>query len=142
MPRIDVRITSSLAILAAALWLGGMLVLGAIAAPVVFHVVPAPTSADAMTVVFRRFDLVAMSSAVVVLVAEALRGLGRQRMTRLDAGRLTAAVAAAGLAIVQGTWLSPAIEALHRAGAVRGSGDLGLELEAKHHWAELDGKAQ
>jgi uncharacterized membrane protein len=139
---IDVRITASLAILASSLWLGGMLTLGAIAAPVVFHVVPAPTSADAMTVVFRRFDLVAMSAAVVVLVAEALRGLGRQRMTKLDAARLTTAVAAAGLAIVEGTWLSPTIEALHRAGAVRGFGELGLELEAKHHLAELNGKAQ
>ena len=144
MQRVDVRITSSLAILAASLWLGGMLALGAIAAPVVFHVVPAPTSADAMTVVFRRFDMVAMSCAVVVLVAEALRGLGppRDPMTRLDGVRLAASALASGLAVVQGTLLSPAIEALHRAGAVRGFGTLGLQLEVKHHWAELDGKAQ
>jgi hypothetical protein len=142
MGRIDSRITSSLAILAASVWLGGMLALGAIAAPVVFHVVPAPTSADAMTVVFRRFDMVAMSGAVVVLVVEALRGLERRAMTRLDGARLLAGAVASGLAIVQGTWLSPAIEALHRAGAVRGFGELGLELEAKHHLAEMDGKAQ
>jgi Domain of unknown function (DUF4149) len=140
--RIDARVTSAVAILAASVWLGGLLVLGAIAAPVVFGIVPAPTSADAMTVVFRRFDTVAMSSAVVVLVVEALTGIGRERLTRVDGARLGAAILASLLAIVEGIWLSPAIESLHRAGAIRGVGALGLALEEKHHLAELDGKAQ
>jgi uncharacterized membrane protein len=132
---------SSVAVLAAAVWLGGMLALGAIAAPVVFRIVPAPTSADAMTLVFRRFDSVAMSCAAIVLVVEALRGvlLG---VGRLDAARMAVAALASALAIVEGTWLSPAIEALHRAGAIRGYGASGLELEAKHHLAELGGKGQ
>ena len=51
-----VRIATAISTLAAAVWLGGILVLGAIVAPIVFHEVPAPTSADAMTHVFLRFD--------------------------------------------------------------------------------------
>ena len=150
--RVDARITASLAILAAAVWLGGMLALGAIAAPVVFRVVPAPANADAMTVVFRRFDSVAMTCAAVVVVLETVGRLlsrtgetkdrGPRKTTALDGARLVVAVLASGLAVVQGEWLSPAIEALHRAGAVRGVGDLGAQLDAKHHLAELDGKAQ
>ncbi len=142
MPRIDPRISAAIAILAAALWLGGMIALGAIVAPVVFRVVPAPANADAMTLVFRRFDSLAMACAVAVLVIEALRAVGAEAMTRLDAARLGSALVASGLAIVQGLFLSPAIEALHLAGAVRGVGDLGMELDAKHQLAEMGGKLQ
>ena len=56
------RPRDSLAILAVAVWLGGLAALGAVAAPVVFSRVPWPSSADAMTIVFRRFDAVAMAA--------------------------------------------------------------------------------
>ena len=55
-------------IYAIGVWLGGLVALGAIAAPVVFAIVPMPASADAMTVVFRRFDLVAMACAAVAIM--------------------------------------------------------------------------
>src|SRR5512146_3100516 len=59
---------------------------------VVVAVVPAPTSADAMTVVFGRFDRVALACAAVALVAEGL--LARAgKSSRLDMLR-AAAVAA------------------------------------------------
>jgi hypothetical protein len=118
-----------------------MLALGAIVAPVVFHMVPAPASGDAMTTVFRRFDTVAMSCAVLILLSEGARAFAGA-VSRLDAARLATAIAAGALAIVQGVWLSPAIEALHRGGAIRGVGEAGLELDAKHHIAEMGGKAQ
>ena len=54
-------------LLALSLWLGGMIVLGAVVAPIVFSVLPLPTSADAMTLVFRRFDAIAVTSAAIVL---------------------------------------------------------------------------
>ena len=54
-------VASVIGALAVAVWLGGLLVLGAIAAPLVFANVSFPQSADAMTLVFRRFDTVAMT---------------------------------------------------------------------------------
>lgn len=128
-------------LLAIALWAGGLTVLGAIVAPTVFGIVPAPTSADAMTVVFGRFDRVAMACAAVALVAEGM--LARAgKSTRLDMLRAAALVAAGGLAIAIGAWLSPAIAALHRAGAVRGLGPEGAELERLHGLAEQAGKGE
>ena len=52
---------ATLAVLCLGLWVGGLVALGACAAPIVFHVVPAPMSGDAMGAVFRRFDQVAIS---------------------------------------------------------------------------------
>jgi len=129
-------VVSAVAALAAALWLGGLVVLGAVVAPVIFRNVPAPTSADAMTLVFRRFDRVALACAAVLLSAEVLRVVLRARIDRADVARGMAAVGASALA----TWLalavSPRIEALHRAGAIRGLGDLGRELDTVHALAE------
>lgn len=140
-PRVRVAI-ATLYVLAIAAWAGGLVVLGAIVAPTVFRVVPAPSSADAMTVVFRKFDAVAMTSAAIALVAEATLFLKDGRATRLDLVRGAAAVVAAVLAIVVGTWLSPGISELHRNGAIRGLNEGGIELERLHRLAEAAGKGQ
>ena len=124
-----------------AVWGGGLVALGAIAAPTVFGIVPAPSSADAMTVVFRRFDRVAITCAAIALACEVAAVL-KARVRTPDLVRGAAAVLAAGLAIVEGAWLSPAIEALHRQGAIRGLGDAGLALERTHRLAETAGKGQ
>jgi Domain of unknown function (DUF4149) len=125
----------TIALVAIGLWMGGMVALGAIAAPVVFHTVPAPTSADAMTIVFRRFDKLAIVCVVLVLVVEA--ALARQGpLTKVDLGRAFLAVIAAGCAITVGLFVSPKIEALHRGGAIRGLGPDGLALESFHRTAE------
>jgi hypothetical protein len=129
-------VLSAIALTALALWLGGLVALGAIVAPVVFHVVPAPTSADAMTIVFRRFDTLAVGCACVVLVAEVIRALGRERVGRVDLVRASVAVLASALAMLEAFAISPSIEALHRSGAIRGFGDAGLRLEALHVQAE------
>jgi uncharacterized membrane protein len=129
-------------VLALALWAGGLIVLGAIVAPTVFGIVPAPTSADAMTVVFRKFDVVAIGSAVVVLVSEALLAWRGGKPTRSDVARAAAAILAAVLAIIEGAYLSPAIQALHREGAIRGYGDAGRALERFHRLAESAAKIE
>lgn len=131
-----------LALLAASLWLGGMIVLGAVVAPVVFGIVPAPTSADAMTVVFRRFDAVAMSCTVVVLAAELYRARATPKIERIDLARGASVLVAGALAIVEGLSVSPHIESLHRAGAIRGVGALGTELESAHRVAEALSKCE
>ncbi len=128
--------------LAVALWAGGLSVLGAIVAPTVFRIVPAPTSADAMTIVFRRFDVVAISCAVVALLAEATLAWRGGRPQRSDIVRGLATVVASTMAIVTGTYLAPGIEALHRGGAVRRLGESGLELERLHHLAESAAKVE
>lgn len=143
-PRRPVAVVAAAAVyvLAVALWAGGLTVLGAIVAPAVFRIVPAPASADAMTVVFGRFDRVAMACAAVALVAEATLAKSGGRVERVDVVRAAALVVAGALAIAVGAWLSPGIAALHRAGAIRGLGEGGLALERLHRLAEAAGKGE
>ena len=139
----NVRVAvAAIYVLAIVAWAGGLVVLGAIVAPTVFRIVPAPSSADAMTVVFRRFDAVAMTAAAIALVAEATLFLKDGKPARLDLTRGGAAVLAGILAILVGAWLSPGISELHRNGAVRGFGESGIELERLHRLAEAAGKGQ
>lgn len=140
-PKVRVAV-AAIYVVAIAAWAGGLVVLGAIVAPTVFRIVPAPSSADAMTVVFRKFDAVAMTSAAIALVAEATLFMKDGRATRLDLVRGGAAVVAATLAIAVGAWLSPGISELHRNGAVRGLNEGGIELERLHRLAEAAGKGQ
>jgi uncharacterized protein DUF4149 len=139
------RALSILALLAVAVWFGGLIALGAIAAPVVFATVPYPSSADAMTIVFRRFDAVAMACAAVVLATEALRGVGGlvgDRFARADHARAFVSLLAAAAAVYEGVKVSPRIAALHASGAIRGVDSAGLELARLHNLAEECGKAQ
>lgn len=137
-------VTAALAVylFALALWLGGLVVLGAIVAPTVFRIVPAPSSADAMTIVFRKFDAVAISCALVCLFAEAALAWRGGKATRLDVVRSVTLVGASGCAITVGAWLSPAIQNLHRSGAVRNFGPDGTELERLHRIAESTAKIE
>ncbi len=135
-------VTAVIAIVATALWVGGLVTLGAVVAPIVFHTVPAPASGDAMTLVFRRFDRIAMTCAVVVLLVEVARAVLGLRLSRIDVARACTALAGAAVVVWQAMTVSPRIEELHRLGAIRGLGDAGLELEAIHKLAEAAGKAQ
>jgi uncharacterized membrane protein len=138
----QLKATTAVALLACALWLGGMIALGAIAAPTVFGIVPAPYSADAMTVVFRRFDKLAMSCAAILALTEVVRARLTTDLTRADLVRGAAVLLAGLLAIAEGMILAPRIEELHRGGAIRGLGAAGEALESAHHLAELAGKGE
>lgn len=140
-PRVETALRAA-ATLACALWLGGLVALGAIAAPAVFGLVPAPYSGDAMTTAFRRFDRVALTCAIVVLACELAAARLANRRERQDLVRGGAALAAAALAAIVGAWASPRIEELHLAGALRGLGALGNELDRVHRLAEWAGKGQ
>ncbi len=133
---------ATLAVVCLGIWVGGLVALGACAAPIVFRVVPAPLSGDAMGAVFRRFDQVAIACGVIVLACEAVRlrtGLGWNLFER---ARTALAVVAAAAAIYGGARLSPTIVALHAAGAVRGFGPDGAELERVHRLAESIAKIE
>ena len=133
---------ASLEIVSMAVWVGGLVALGAVTAPLVFGMVSMPTSADTMTAIFQRFDKIAMTFAALALATEAMLALRGGKSGRGDLVRSGIVTAAAALAIVQGAWLSPAIAGLHQSGVVRGVGDAGLTLDRTHHWAEVGAKGQ
>ena len=138
------RVAATAAVLAAGVWVGGMVALGACAAPFVFRLTPAPYSGDAMGAAFARFDQIALGAAVVLLGAEVTRTWAsgaRGRSVAARARRLVAVLMAACAAYV-GLSITPHIIDLHRAGAQRGQGPLGEELDAIHHRAEAVGKAE
>ncbi|HEY3593880.1 MAG TPA: DUF4149 domain-containing protein, partial [Polyangiaceae bacterium] len=142
-----VRVAAIVAVVALALWIGGLVALGAFAAPLVFGRVPAPWSGDAMGAVFRRFDALAMTSAVIVLACEALRlwaaPIARSGPPSVrDRARGLFAIVASLAAIYSGAAVSPKIVALHAAGAVRGVAEAGIELERLHRIAETMGKIE
>ncbi len=150
MSRADARarvvsaVASTLALTALTVWIGGLLALGAVVAPIVFHAIPFNMAADTMAVVFARYDKLAMGAAAVVLATEAARGhlAATSRMTR--AGLLRAVVSAvlALMAVVEGLWVTPTIARLHAEGAVRGVGEAGAALASAHGLAEQLGKGQ
>jgi len=138
------RVAATVAVLAAGVWVGGMLALGACAAPFVFRLTPAPYSGDAMGAAFARFDQVALGAAVLLLGAEVARTWAAGARSRTAAARVRRGLAvliAAGAAY-NGLAVTPHINELHRAGAQRGQGPLGEELDAIHHRAEALGKAE
>ncbi|MBK8257810.1 MAG: DUF4149 domain-containing protein [Polyangiaceae bacterium] len=138
------RVAAAVATLGAGTLFGGLFALGFCAAPMVFRMTPAPFSGNAMGAAFARWDRVAVITAGVVLVCEvvrtwAARGRSRQLWPRI---RRIAAVVVAICATYIGTSLSPRILELHEAGARRGDGEKGLELDAVHKRAEMFGKIE
>jgi hypothetical protein len=154
MKATDSRITSTVALVAASVWLGGVLALGAVVAPIVFTTIPRPEAVHAMTAVFQRFDLVAVACVLVILGTEVWRALGyagsgagarregRPRVGRLDLARMFAAALGAALVLLEALWITPSIVSLHVGGAIRGLGPAGLELDRMHGLAEACGKAE
>ncbi len=137
-----VLVLSTLALLLAGAWAGGALVTGALVAPVVFQRVPAPTSGDAMTEVFMRFDRAALVIAAALVFSEVALARLRSPILRTDVARLLLAIGLVGLIVVEATWVSPSIAALHQAGAIRGIGAGGAEIEHLHVIAKRIGTAE
>lgn len=137
------RIATGVAVVALGVWVGGMIALGACAAPLVFGMVPAPLSGDTMGAIFRRFDALAIGSAMVALAAEAVRIAAQRSPSTLgDRARGGVALLAAACAVTGGLAISPRIVALHAAGAIRGLGEGGAALERLHRIAESLGKVE
>lgn len=138
------RLAVVVAVLAGGVVVGGLVALGACAAPFVFRLTPAPFSGDAMGSAFARFDQIAIGACVAMLAAEVLRTWLDRRARRAVAPRIRrfAAVLMAGAAAYIGLVLTPAINGLHRAGVQRGVGADGEELDRIHKRAESFGKAE
>ncbi len=125
--------------IAVSVWVFGFATLGAIVAPIVFRTVPAPWAADAMTLVFARFDKVALVAGTIAIVAELLRlrETGRIAVAR----RVCLGIAFTGL-LAGALVFTPTIARLHREGAIRHIGPAGEELEQNHRRAEAVAKAE
>jgi len=138
------RIAASAAVLAAGSWMGGLVALGACAAPFVFGLTPSPFSGHAMGAAFARFDQLALGAAVILLAAEVARtwAAGRRGRTLAARVRRLLAMLLAGAAAYVGLALTPRISELHQGGARRGEGATGEELDSVHRRAELVGRAE
>lgn len=138
------RAATAVAVLAAGVWVGGMLALGVCAAPFVFRLTPAPFSGEAMGAAFARFDQIAIGASVVILGAEVARtwSAGRKGRTAASRVRRIIAVIMAASAAYIGLSLTPQIIELHRQGVRRNVGEEGVMLEHIHKRAELVGKIE
>ncbi|MDI3286176.1 DUF4149 domain-containing protein [Polyangium sp. 15x6] len=136
------RVAALVAVLAGGVYIGGMVALGANAAPIVFSMLPRSIAGDVMGAVFARFDAIALGAALAALAAEVTRTLATRRRGRTILSRLRRsctlfmAVSAAYVALS----LSPRISDLHRQGVQRDDTPQGQLLEAVHKRAELFGK--
>jgi hypothetical protein len=138
------RAAATLAVIAAGSIAGGMLAMGACAAPAVFGVVKDGSAGAAMASAFGRFDKIALAAACVALGAEVVRTFlaRRERPTLVARARRLASFGVAGCATMLGMVLTPTISLLHESGAVRGEGELGAKLAAAHDRAETVGKVE
>ncbi|HHH11288.1 MAG TPA: DUF4149 domain-containing protein [Sorangium sp.] len=138
--RID-RAATSIAVVALGLWSGGMLSLGACAAPMVFKLVPAPVSGYAMGAAFARFDNIAIGCGVVLLAAEMVRTwLARGHTNWLSRVRRYMAILLSGAAVYGALVLTPTINEMHASGVQRRVGPAGEQLERVHNNAEMIGR--
>lgn len=137
------RVAATLGVLAAGLYIGGLVALGACAAPVVFRVVPTPFAGEAMGAAFARFDQMAIGACVVALGSEIARTWAAGPSGRTIAARIRrfCAILMALCATYVGMALTPRIGELHRAGVRRDETPQGRVLDAIHHRAETVGKA-
>jgi hypothetical protein len=138
------RIATTAALVATGLWIGGMVALGACAAPAVFALTPAPFSGEAMGTAFARFDKIAVGCSAVVLGAEIVRTFlhRKRRPTLVERLRRTVAIVMAAGAAYVAAVSTPRIMDMHRAGVRRNVGPEGAAMEATHERAEAIGKAQ
>lgn len=125
--------------IAVSAWVFGFATLGAVVAPIVFRTVPAPWAADAMTLVFARFDKVALVAGTIAILSELLRL--RETGKLVVARRACLGLAFCGL-LAGALVFTPTIARLHREGAIRHVGPEGEELERNHRRAEAVSKGE
>lgn len=128
------------ATVAIALWLGGLLGLGAFAAPVVFQKLELEVAGAVMGTIFARFDRLVVAVAVIITVTETVRVVCEGARGALARARLAIAAVLVGLALASALWLGPQINNLFEAGVHRGIGAAGMEMDRLHRWASTAGK--
>lgn len=137
------RVATVVGVLAAGMYIGGLVALGACAAPAVFRLTPTPFSGDAMGAAFARFDQFAIGASVAALASEIARTWAAGLPGRTIAARIRrfCAIFMALSATYVGIALTPRITELHRDGVRRDETPRGQVLESIHRRAEAVGKA-
>ncbi|MCC6748870.1 MAG: DUF4149 domain-containing protein [Deltaproteobacteria bacterium] len=131
-----VRLVEGAGALALHLWLGGLLVAGAVVAPLLFRELPRETAAPLMTRIFERFHAIGLGLVIVFVLCEVVIWLAARPRGLFGWLRGAAAAAVLGSALTLALTVTPTIASLHRAGARRGVGADGARLDQAHRMAE------
>lgn len=107
---------SSLHLLGLSLMIGGMLALGAFTAPVLFKAFDRLPAGEAMTMIFRRYDVVLFAALAMVLFGEGLRvvGLGSLPAGILGGFRYGLLALLTGLLVASIWFVNPQMEAMQK----------------------------
>jgi Domain of unknown function (DUF4149) len=104
--------------LALCLWLGGLVAVGALVAPVAFGVLSRPEAGRVVGECFRRLNLIGCVCGGVLLMALLLESTSRPRAASgLRAARASLVIAAVALSLYLGLRLFPQMDALRAAGS-------------------------
>lgn len=120
------------------LLIGGMLALGAFTAPVLFRTFPRLEAGEAMTVMFRRYDIVLLAGLGMILVGEALRlvATGVPSIGFLAGLRYGTMAALTGLMLFSVFNINAQIEAMQKAGVRHGASEESKKFTATHQLSE------
>lgn len=112
-PSIIFPISTALQLLGLAIMTGGMLALGAFAAPAVFGAFPREQAGEAMTQVFLRFDILLLACTALVVLGEAGRFFSQSTgLSALVITRLVLILAISAIALFNSLSLNPKINNL------------------------------
>lgn len=134
------RAAEAVATLALFLWIGGLVSLGAFAAPEVFGQLGREPAGQLMGAIFRRFDALVLACVAIFGAAELARNAAGDWRRRFGRARAATAVIIASGGLVASAWLSPVINGMFERGVRRGVGVEGARMELIHQRAETAGK--
>jgi len=122
-------------------WLGGLVALGAFAAPRVFGILDRETAGSVMGPIFRNFDTLVIVAATVFAAAEIARVVAVGARGWLARARVAAGAALVACGLMSALWLGPQIAEAFDAGVRRDhTSDAGRAMDIAHSRAELAGK--
>lgn len=118
--------------------IGGILVVGAFTAPVIFKHFPRHEAGEALTVIFRRFDIVLLVSLGLVVLGEILRiAFGHFSLTApVSIARYAILAVTAGMLLYSTLSVNAEIERMQQAGIHPGATGEGLRFARTHKLSE------
>ena len=120
------------------LLIGGMLALGAFTAPVLFKTFPRAEAGEAMTVMFRRYDMVLLVGLGMILIGEVLRmvAAGMPHLSFLSGLRYGTLALLTGLMLFSILNINAQIESMQQAGVRHGATEEGRQFTQTHQLSE------
>jgi hypothetical protein len=113
LPNVPYLIASFVHLLGLTVWLGGIVVLGAVAAPVLFRRLPPAEAGALFGPMLAIFEKVSLGAAVATVLGAFAKGMiGRQNPNLWVIARDVALALMVGLLLAANLWLHPAIRTL------------------------------